>query len=343
MMSTPRMQYATDRTDAQWQRIEPLLLSTAGLMRSLLLFLLLMVGWYGVSHGDHDVEADSFVIDPKGFVPLEVGNRWTYEHKYINNAYGHWEPGDEADPEWAAYLKQFEVPGYPIGESSPPRSLTEITYRDSLILTIEITHTEWIDEFEYFVLSEVPYDWPPLPTFFWAGYKVRWSDDDVLLVRGNDADIPLYDFSLQREGIERSHWESSEWYYYGVSVFEYNPIDTKRWMIDLLTYPDYSEYVVIDPASRGQILQASFSFSYSILCNHCIWRVPFVQGYGIGHVQKVHLGISNKPLFANSLWPISAIISGNEISYGQATGQAAPTVVRERSWGAVKREFMPMK
>ena len=25
MMSTPRMQYATDLTDAQWQRIEPLL------------------------------------------------------------------------------------------------------------------------------------------------------------------------------------------------------------------------------------------------------------------------------------------------------------------------------
>ena len=30
MMSTPRMQYATDLTDGQWQRIEPLLPGRVG-------------------------------------------------------------------------------------------------------------------------------------------------------------------------------------------------------------------------------------------------------------------------------------------------------------------------
>ncbi len=324
-----------------------LLLSTAGLMRSLLLLLLLMVGWYGVSHGDHDVEADSstfepFVIDPKEFVPLEVGNRWTYEHRYTNYMYDSWDPEAAAYPEWAAYFKQFEVPGYPIGGDSPPRSLTRFIRQDAVILAVEITHTEWIDGFEYFVFSDVPYDWPPLPTFFWAGYKVRWSDDDVLLVRGNDADIPLYDFSLQREGIERFYWRDVEWYYYAVPVFEYNPIDIRRWMIDWLTEPEYSG-IVINPEHRDQILEAGFDFSYPILCDPCSWRVPFVQGYGMGSVRILYLGAGMSPIFANVLRPISAVLSGEEISFKQATGRAAPTVVRERSWGAVKREFMPMK
>ena len=308
------------------------------LMRPWVVLLTLVVAWCGPSHGDPDAEAsptafERFEIDPKAFVPLEVGNRWTYQHHYSNRAYDWWEPGDEAYPEWAAYLKQFEVPGYPIEEGSPPRSLIR-TYPDYPTFVIEITHTEWIDGFEYFVFNDAPYAWPPMPTFFWAGYKVRWSDDDVLLMRWNDMDIPLYDFSLQHEGIE----EAAEWAqdrqtdYYSVSVFEYNPIDIRRLMIGRRT--DYG----------NQIVEVIFSFIHPIWCpppHSC--RIHFVQRYGIGNVVISHLGWGDTPLFWNGLYPISATLSGQEIPYEQATAQAGPTAVRERSWGAIKREFVPIK
>ena len=38
--------------------------------------------------------------------------------------------------------------------------------------TIEITHTEMIEGQEYFVFSDIEYDWPPVPNLFLADQKV---------------------------------------------------------------------------------------------------------------------------------------------------------------------------
>ena len=47
---------------------------------------------------------------------------------------------------------------------------------------------------EYFVFSDVEYDWPPVPNLFLAGQKVRFSDKGTLLFRWQGQDIPLYAF-----------------------------------------------------------------------------------------------------------------------------------------------------
>ena len=133
---------------------------------------------YAEDDAPRDIE-----INPSEYVPLAVGNRWTYEHSYVNGSYTDEGPGYDIEAR-----KPFEIPGYPHGEGNalPPRSLLF----SNRILTIEITHTERIDGQEYFVFSDADYDWPPLPEFFWAGKKVRWSDEGFLVFRWVGQEVP---------------------------------------------------------------------------------------------------------------------------------------------------------
>ena len=40
-------------------------------------------------YADADVEPLKIELNPSDYVPLAVGNRWTYEHFYWNNSYPH--------------------------------------------------------------------------------------------------------------------------------------------------------------------------------------------------------------------------------------------------------------
>ena len=261
-------------------------------------------------------------VDPTEFVPLEVGNRWIYYHSYQNEMYyererfwrRYGEP-DEYAAYWEAYFKQFEVPGYPMGESYPPESLT---HPDGATLVVEITHTEWIDGFEYFVFSEASYDWPPLPTFFWAGQKVRLSEDGILFFHQNGTHIPLYDF--KQDGV----------IYYSTltSATSSEYIDSDRgylifidkWMSDRLTdvkYPNHVE-VVINPAYQDQVLEVGFRFRGEMTHSLTDWTGRFVRGYGVGRFKREILGFHNHESdFWSVLSPISAILSGEEVSFDE--------------------------
>ena len=118
-------------------------------------------------------DADLIELNPLEYVPLTVGNSWTYEHVYTSALHGIEELLPLED-EW----------------SFPPDSLL----LPERTVTIEITHTEVIDGLEYFVFSDADYDWPPFPSFFWEGKKVRLSDEEILMFRWDGQDIPVYDF-----------------------------------------------------------------------------------------------------------------------------------------------------
>lgn len=109
---------------------------------------------------------------PDDFLPLAVGNSWTYMHGYQDMAYTRPVPGydwpDERPPDWA-------LSGG--GE-----------------VTITITHTEQIDGKTYYVFSEIPYEWPPAPYFFLAGKKVRFTEEGRLMERWQDSETALFDF-----------------------------------------------------------------------------------------------------------------------------------------------------
>ena len=258
-------------------------------------------------------------VDPIEFVPLEVGNRWVYRHVYSNEMYFIWNEfwrmyggPDEDIAYWEAYFKQFEVPGYPMGESYPPGSLIS-TNRATVV--VEITHTERIGGAEYFVFSEAPYDWPPLPEFFWAGQKVRLSDRDILFFYRNGTHIPLYDF--------REFKSTYSFPLGAVSAFKYIPIGggIEKLMNDRLTHPEYLWDAVMKPAYQDQVLEILFRFGELMEYSLTRWDSQFVKGYGIGHSGKSILAPANNVPFLNILNPVSATLSGEEVSFKEVVNE----------------------
>ena len=263
-------------------------------------------------------------IPPTGLVPLEVGNQWTYVHRYENYAYG-WEWWEQ-NPE---IRMLFEIPGYPYDNDHPERPPYSLLWVERE-LTIEITHTERIDGLEYFVFSGADYDWPPIPKLFWAGQQVHLSDEGVLLFRWNGQDVPLYDLNFQHLGS------------YSISAY---PIRE-----DVSTKLDISRRV-----KDGQII---FDFLYPELPpipDMLVFRNVFFQPrYGVSHYAEEYYRQVRLNFFGgdftwgedirfaiNLVRPVSAIISGEAVSYEQALRGDFDTHIQSSSWGQLKRVFLP--
>lgn len=275
-------------------------------MKYLALVLVLLAGRFAVADGGND-ESDPFLgqLNSIEFLPLEVGNSWTYTHVYRNGTYFEDAPGvfPDIDP---ADLKQFEVPGYPFGQkiSVPPESLL---LPDGRELVIEITHTETIEGFEYFVFSEPDYEWPPLPDGFLSGQKVRVTEDRILVFWRRGQDQPLYEFG--------TGW--------------------------LETGPDSPEKEIWWEGNlRTGIETVGFNFGYQ----PGNWEISFTSGYGagLGIYYLLHPG-TELSMFENSLVPVSATISGNEILYEELAFSRPQTSVSPKSWGSLKQglKFSP--
>lgn len=177
----------------------------------------------------------------------------------------------------------------------PPDSLLAPVDR---ILTIEITHTERIDGREYFVFSDADYDWPPLPDFFWAGKKVRWSDEGFLVFHWNGQEVLIYDFGeLQNGYTVTPPWESG------------TPVDVDR----LVMFYEA-------PKTSNQHSLVYFRWE-TVGTSYC----HFIRGYGMGLFVMNFFGLSAfLPLYENALTGISANIDGEEIWYDQLDPDAIP-------------------
>ena len=281
--------------------------------RTIIIFLALLFSLSPAAAQDEGV----FEGSPMDFLPLEVGNQWTYKQRYWNYAYsaGWWDRTPET-------RRLFEVPG---GYRHPPDSLLWVERE----FTIEITHTEVIDGLEFFVFSQADYDWPPLPSLFWAGQKVRLSDEGVLLFRWNGQDVPLYDFNLQHPG--RYLIPS-----YPLREDLVTKLDVYRWTSETqllirfsVTYPELN----LPNSMQG--------WSGTL-----IYVLP---GYGLGcneYYYEQHESIFGEVLsdvdllYLNDLEAISAIISGEVVSYDQVP-KRRDTHVQSSSWGQLKRAFRP--
>ena len=243
-------------------------------------------------------------ITPTDFFPLEVGNKWTYKHDYFNVAANHQEP-----------RVLFEIPGYD-NLNDAPRSLRRVDRE----FTIEITHTEWIEGFEYFVFSRADYDWPPVPKLFWAGQKVRLSDEGVLLFRWNGEDVPLYNFNPQ-------HPNEYSIPAYPIRENLSTKLDITRWSMGKFGF-DYPE---IDyPGNMYGGITFKFLVGYG--------GTEYDENYYLGRPRDA-IWSDGFFFFHNVLYPISAIISGEAVSYQQV--RFGNTHVQSNSWGQLKRSFRP--
>ena len=227
-------------------------------------------------------------INPSEYVPLAVGNSWTYEHSYWNDRWGYFEGLGETP---------FDIPGYPNpngGNSMPPDSLTLV----ERILTIEITHTEMIDGLEYFVFSDPDYVWPPLPDLFWGGKKVRLSDEEFLVFRWNGQDLPFYALD--------HHFDEHRSLRYTVSLPRLDESDTAKVNITRSMF-FYSDQVIV-----------KFDYSFAPYYGE-VSGCFFLRGYGIGQVFTWLPYLEGTYIFHNLLTPISANIDRKEILYPEHT------------------------
>ena len=285
-------------------------------------------------------------ITPTDFVPLEIGNQWTYKHDYFNTSYewtrwrGDWNPEVQM---------LFEIPGYPYNSPEiPPDSLIGVSDRE---LTIEITHTEIIDGSEYFVFSRADYDWPPLPEFFWAGQKVRLSGEGVLLFRWNGQDVPLYDLNPQRPSKYLiPAYPIREGIFTKLAIRREGPDEKQRRIIFSVHFPELP-FPINFPEDMPSVTDATFREEDPIYSFLSVFSGPrrlssfasmsFREGYGptYGEYHDRLTGWELVPFYWNRLAPISAIISGESVSYKQIL--IGNTHVQSSSWGQLKRAFRP--
>ena len=223
---------------------------------------------YTAAVAAQETDDTAIELNPLDYVPLEVGNRWTYEHSY-----------------W-----------------SWPRDAEKV-------LTIEITHTEVIDGLEYFVFSDADYAWPPLPDFFWAGKKVRLSDEGFLVFRWNGQDRSVYDFGRLDNPYE----------YIGTLPSEFHAARVMGFSVEGTVEVYFTRFY-----AQFRLSRVIFVFSYRDIIGISHFPLEggshFLQGYGLGDVYNYREGFGEPipPItYRNDLRPISATISGEEIVYEQ--------------------------
>ena len=299
-----------------------------------------------VAHHEND-EPDSLRLElnPLDYVPLAVGNRWTYEHFYNNETYL-----SMVNPD-VERLEPIEIPGYPHGRGNPmPPDSLRLAEK---IVTIEITHTEVIDGLEYFVFSDPDYTWPPLPALFWDGKKVRLSDEGFLVFRWNGQDVSVYDLDhhhLDLGGYDRR--VKNSYTFTLPSESDMTKVNITRHMS---FYSDGLRTESPEPESRYSVVRFISSQVDSYDKSSCF----FLRGYGIGQLYTKMSGLESSPIFRNILTPISANIDGEEILYPKhtlldisyrspfflildlfGTSPDTTTSVQPTSWGRLKQLFL---
>ena len=277
-------------------------------------------------------------------LPLEVGNQWTYEHNYWNHYYslGRHHEYLASPPLRRVLLRSIlDIPKYPSfyesfgtdeawrNRQNPPDNLTSITRR----FTIEITHTEKIGSNEYFVFSHLGYDWPPVPNFFLAGKKVRFSkhsDEFNTLAFGED------------EGTGR------------LDLYRFHPYDILPYSVPdqpllldknlrgtlfigrTLSYANDNVFIEAKPLTHwDQEIVASFAISSE---GTFLGEVLFVTGYGLAMYDLSWWDYGEAPLtyFHLSIIPVSAVIGGKEIEFPYVAPALWTHVQSTTSWGQLK-------
>ena len=296
-----------------------------------------------------EVHPINIEANPVEFLPLEVGNQWTYDHSYWNDIYYFeffsFSPWDRdfywAEPgslKRAVVRAMFEIPGYPYypdmrnGFPDEPESTSA-----GVELTIEITHTEMIEGQEYFVFSDVEYDWPPVPNLFLAGQKVRFSDEGTLLFRWQGQDIPLYAF-------RDSDCCSPEY-----PVLQNENFPVKQFIDASFFSPEYrlggSTLGLIRlglPPSLSQTLAAGFGVEFRGELKTppylSLGSVVFLKGYGLVYYHRWKEGHGDLALilkrFENLILPVSAAIGGKKLEFSYIP--IPLTSVQSTSWGRLK-------
>ena len=226
------------------------------------------------------------------YLPLAVGNSWTYAHEHLDyNAI------DSSITQYPAYWDQWPA-------NDEPFRFPEFT--------ISVLNTEVIDGKTYYVIGDMPANWPPAPPYFIAGKKLRWEDTH-LMERTADGEQAIFRFDATTADytVSHSHLEASNVY-------------RTRYLIPTTE----ADNRVIVEAGLKPVPWYAFNFYGSGIGGR---SCEFFAGYG------PTCGAGRWEVFVNELTPLRAVIGGTSVEFADAL---IPTGISSSSWGQIKQSWL---
>ena len=215
------------------------------------------------------------------YLPLAVGNSWTYSHKF-NDLFDN-SIFDRYHAYYDTILANFETGPW------PPR------------FTIEVLRTEIIDGKTYYVISDMPANWPPPPPHFIAGKKLRWQGTH-LMERTADGEQAIFRFDGANEAG------------YAIPMVEGDhrvEVETRTDPVALYSFGFLGHDI---EGSRACL----FIKNYGIV--RCLWKI-----FGTDH-----------PVFGNDVVSLWAVLGGTRVEFEDAITSTSSS---SSSWGQVKQSF----
>ena len=230
------------------------------------------------------------------YLPLAVGNSWTYSHEFSDNERRY---GDRS--RWTTFTAQFP---------------------DRPQFTITVERTEVIDGKTYYVLSDMPANWPPAPPHFIAGKKLRW-EGTRLMERTADGEQAIFRF----DGTSEDYTPLSDPAYGEMNLYETkyaipteegdNQVKVEAYLDSPLYAPSYSfRFLGNGEGSRS----CSFRAGYG--CSICAWSI-----FGEDH-----------RVFGNRVKALRSVIGGTQVEYLDAV--LISTSTSSSSWGQIKQSLL---
>lgn len=260
-------------------------------------------------------EVRPVAADASDWLPLAVGNSWLYHHDYYDgylpNIVAH-----KIFTEWVNYI--------------------------GIDFSLSVLRTEEIDGHTYFVISDMPKYWPPVPRQFIAGKKLRWEGDH-LMERTADGEQALFRF----DGTSSTSGEAS----YVVTT----PEGTIQVTAREIRANDAHSYAFVFSGGAGpvRVYEPYDVIDYGDLdaTGELEWprpdfgaRVTFLKGFGV-QVCDVELYDDDAPIFFNAQEAKHAEINGRTVTVREAREESVvqlkasdATRIEGDSWGKIKQE-----
>ena len=239
------------------------------------------------------------------YLPLVEGNSWTYTHEYYVRG-----DGGRVLQQYSAYAAQLPQA---IGE---PFLLPEFT--------ISVLNTEVIDGKTYYVISDMPANWPPAPPHFIADKKLRWEGTH-LMERTADGEQSVFRFDGANDAGYTVETVAGDIL---VKVIVYSePVNFYAFNFHLL-HPGF------DPEeSRG----CGFTKTYGlVVCGRTRLGGPSkaISGKTISETGEQRT-LQSSTTFSNRITTLRAVLGGRPVVYKDLL---TPTSISPSSWGQVKAE-----
>ena len=244
--------------------------------------------------------ADATDDDASAYLPLAVGNSWTYGYWYYDR--------DQLDivERYPAYYKWSDID-------------------ESIQLpkfTITVRGTQVIDGKTYYVISEMPANWPPAPPHFIAGKKLRWAGSH-LMERTADGEQAIFRF----DGTDDDYSPTD--FYGGYLNFRFGESKVYRTEYAIPT-TEGDNWVEVEAGLKPVPWYVFQFYGNGVGGRTC----GFLAGYGCNLCMWGAFG-SDASLFLNELSPLRAVIDGTSVEFADAL---VPTNISSSSWGQVKKE-----